>query len=535
VGDTELPGSGRSGSQAEPTGREGEARFRAAFEGAAHGIALVSSEGRWLMVNRALCALLGYTEAEMLAADFQSLTHPDDLEADLALVRRTLAGEIDRYELEKRYLHKEGRVIPTLLTVSLVRDERGAPRYFVSQVIDLTRLRETESRLAEAQRLELVGQLTGGVAHDFNNLLTIVMANLDLLRLRVGDDPDKLEPIDAATHAAQRGAELTGSLLAFARRQPLAPSLVDPNLAIERLRPLIERTLPDDVGLRTDLGHAGGSMSVDPAQLESALLNLAVNARDAMAGAGGTLTVRTRDIEVATGGGHPPEVEPGRWVVIEVRDEGCGMSPETARSAVEPFFTTKGPGKGSGLGLSMVFGFVRQSGGHMTIESREGEGTCVRLYFPHLDREAAPPTSPEKPSEPSGDRRGTVLVAEDETDVRRTVSRFLASLGYRVLEASSAEDALEGLEAEPAVDLLFSDMVMPGRMDGAELAREARRRHPDIAVLLTSGYARSARRSGGLESRDEWIPKPYRLPDLGARIDRLLEARRRTRDERPDG
>ncbi len=513
----EEPGEGPPGGASH----EAERRFRAAFEGAAHGMAVVSPEGRWLMANRAISGMVGYTDAELRRIDFQRITHPDDLDADLALVRRTLAGEIDRYELEKRYVHKSGRVVPVLLSVCLVRDDRGHPLYFVSQVIDLTRLREAEARLAQARRLELVGKFTGGVAHDFNNLLTVVLGNLDMLRERLAEDPHGRKQLEAAAHAAGRGAELTRSLLAFARRQPLEPRPADPNAVVARVGELLDRTLREDVRVQLEAGAGVGPICVDVGQLESALLNLAVNARDAMAETGGTLTIATREVEVGPADAARSDGDPGRYVVVEVQDTGCGMSAEVQDSAVEPFFTTKEPGRGSGLGLSTVFGFAAQSGGFLTLASREGQGTTVRLHFPRFEGEilALSAGAPLGARTAASGRGRRILVVEDEGDVRRVAKGFLASLGYEVFEAGSGPEALALVEQQPELDLLFSDIVMPGGMSGEELAAEVCRRRPAIRVLLTSGYnERAPRRSDGPKT----LPKPYRLEELAARVEEEL-------------
>ncbi len=375
-------------------------------------------------------------------------------------------------------------------------------------------------RLTQSQRLEAVGQLTGGVAHDFNNLLTVVLGNAELLVEQSGDDPLKHQLAQMIQAAALRGAGLTRQLLAFARKQTLAPAPVDVGQLVRALEPMLARTLGEHVRIGVEGGATWPAM-VDPGQLENALLNLCLNARDAMPG-GGLLTMSVENAALAPDQAVA-DVQPGDYVLLKVSDTGHGIAPEHLSKVFEPFFTTKARGKGTGLGLAMVYGFLKQSGGHVTVESRVGAGTCVKLYLP---RAASAPAVPAPPADegtaPVGGHE-TVLVAEDEELVRRYACSELQRLGYRVLEADGAASALAFVDAGEAIDLLFTDIVMPG-MSGPELAAAMRAKRPGLPVLFTSGYneeAFGAPNDNGPEG--PLLSKPYHRADL-ARMVRLALA-----------
>lgn len=379
----------------------------------------------------------------------------------------------------------------------------------------------TEAQLRQAQKMEAIGNLTGGLAHDFNNLLAIVIGNLDILVERKRDDPDVTELAGEALDAALRGADLTQRLLAFARRQPLQPQEVDVNALIAELMKLLERTIGQNIEISLDLDPGVWPTVVDPAQLDSALANLATNARDAMPNGGGLIVVtgnRRLDADYAA---QHSELVPGDYVMIEVSDTGTGMSPEIAQQIFDPFFTTKGGGKGTGLGLSMVYGFVKQSGGHLNVYSEPGIGTTFRLYLPRagamsdMERQAgATPTAPGHGE--------TVLVVEDNASLRRVVSRQLRELGYKVLDAESAVAATAVLESEP-VDLLFTDVIMTGGASGIELARQALGRWPGLKVLITSGFPETKLNgNGNAPIPARLLSKPYRKDDLARAIREAL-------------
>ncbi|MCB9948702.1 MAG: PAS domain S-box protein [Rhodospirillaceae bacterium] len=512
-----------SRKQAERDLLQSEQQFRGAFATAPHGMALVSPEGRWLAVNQAVCDLLGYTAEELLSVDFQTLTHPDDLNTDLDQVRAVLAGEIRSYQMEKRYFHKNGQTVWALLTVSLVRAPDGSPVHFVSQIVDLTQRRETEAQLRQAQKLEAVGQLTGGLAHDFNNLLAVVQGNLQLIDRSLGPDAKAKKRLNSAIKAIEDGAELTKRLLAFSRKQNLETKVVDVNRLVAEMDCLINRTLGHDVNLHVTCADNLWPSLTDPSQLSSAILNLAINARDAMP-EGGTLTIETANVTLDDDyAGMNAEVVAGDYAMVSVSDTGVGIPQHLLTEVFQPFFTTKEVGRGSGLGLSMVYGFVKQCGGHVKVYSEEGYGTSVRIYLPRAVGETTgiPADDDDIPVQGRGER---ILVVEDNVDVRQIAVATLEGLGYRVLEAETGPNALEVLARQPDVDLLFSDIIMPGGMNGLELAKKAREICPDLKILHASGYSEAAFAHNHVTRRaDELIAKPYRRDALARRVRSILE------------
>ena len=382
----------------------------------------------------------------------------------------------------------------------------------------------TEEQLAHAQRLDAIGQLTGGVAHDFNNLLTVVSGNLQLLEAELSGRPALREVIDSALRAVDRGSHLTRRLLTFARRQPLQPRPVVPQPLMHELGSMLRRTLGEAILVQIDCAADVPDVYADPNELDTALVNLALNARDAMP-RGGQLGISAREIAFDTAD-NPWKLPPGRYVVFAVSDTGTGMPPDVLAHAFEPFFTTKGPGKGSGLGLSMVYGFATQSGGDIAIDSRLGYGTRVELVLPAASPDLEP--AGDMRAEPTGQAKTheTILVVEDETDVRTVAARFLGAVGYHVITAASASEALELLIANTDVDLLFSDVVLGSGMDGVELAREARRIRPELPILLTSGYRGpdDRRRSEKSAETFDLLGKPYRREQLVGAVRRALES-----------
>lgn len=390
---------------------------------------------------------------------------------------------------------------------------------------DITARRRTEEQLRQAQKLEAVGQLTGGIAHDFNNLLTIIIGNLDMLDDHLGDDPPARNFAQSALKATFRGAELTQQLLAFSRKQTLSPKLTDANGLVSSMTELLRRSLAENIEIETVLAGGIWKTVVDQGQLENALLNLAINARDAMP-EGGKLTIRTANRHLdANDPGTPAEAATGPYVVILVSDTGTGMAPEVVERVFEPFFTTKGVGKGSGLGLSMVYGFIKQSGGHIAIHSEVGRGTTVALYLPKaaaLDERGA--AAERKPKAlPRGEE--TVLVVEDDPDVRSFVANALRGLGYDVLEADDGPQVLSILDGMPDIDLLVSDVVLPGGMNGLQIAEAIRKLRPRIKVLFTSGYAQSAIvHHGRLDEGIELLTKPFTREALARRVREVLDA-----------
>jgi CheY-like chemotaxis protein len=391
-------------------------------------------------------------------------------------------------------------------------------------------LQRAQEQLAQAQKMEGIGQLTGGVAHDFNNLLTVIMGNLETAQRAStsNPNPDRLSrALENAVQGAQRAASLTQRLLAFSRRSPLDPKPIDASRLVTGMSELLRRTLGEQITIESVLGGGLWRVLADPNQLEIAILNLAVNARDAMPD-GGRLTVETANAHLDEAyAASQTEVVPGQYVVISISDTGIGMSREIMARAFEPFFTTKDIGHGTGLGLSQVYGFAKQSGGHLRIYSELGHGTTVKLYLPRLlsseEPDVLPSTPVQAPPSASGE---TILVVEDDPDVRANTTGMLRELRYTVLEAPLGSAALHLIEAHPEIDLMFTDVGLPGGMNGRQLADAAHRLRPDLKVLFTTGYARNAIVHGGrLDPGVQLLPKPFTYAALASKLAELLGAR----------
>ena len=407
--------------------------------------------------------------------------------------------------------------------IAAVKDTEGKFTHFVAVKEDITARKATDEQLRQSQKLQAVGQLTGGIAHDVNNLLAIIIGNLQLLQEHVGGDAKIVEFLKDAMWSARRGAELTYQLLAFARRQPLRPEALNLNEVVEGMSALLRRTLGAGIDIHVHLASDLWEAHADRGEIERALLNLAVNARDAMAD-GGVLILETGnavlDGEYAE---QDPEVTAGDYVLFAVADTGTGMPPEILERVLEPFFTTKQAGKGSGLGLSMVYGFVKQSGGHLSIHSDVvGHGTTVKLYLPR----AATAVSHRDAIAKEPDQAFTgkvVLVVEDEVKLTKIAVHMLETLAFRVATAENATQALQRLEQLGRIDVLFTDLGLPGGMNGAELAEEVRRRHPDVHIICTTGYAKDAvLRNWPLPAGTPLITKPYSQSTLSQEFAAVL-------------
>ena len=452
--------------------------------------------------------------ADFSLSNFISMVHPDDRAIIAAGREQGRRGECPE-PAEFRILRPDGSVRQIYNENELIRDDKGEPTYLAGTLHDVTERHQVEAQLRQAQKMEAIGNLTGGMAHDFNNILGVIIGNLDLARKGVGGDRDLEEILGDALNAAWRGADLTRRLLAFARRQPLRPARVNINELIADTMRLLQRLLTEDIDVSLDLGTDIWPVTVDPAQLESSLANLATNARDAMP-KGGRLIISTanRELDAEYAAAHA-EARAGDFVMIAVSDTGTGMPAEVASKIFEPFFTTKEPGKGTGLGLSMVFGFLRQSGGHVSVYSEPGIGTTFRLYFPRATGESSPREVPASRAVERGSGE-TILVVEDNPAVRRVVLRQLREFGYRALECERAADALDTLSREHA-DLLFTDIVMPGGLDGVALARIALERWPKLKVVLTSGFPQSRIDGYGEDVKKlRLLSKPYSSQELAA-------------------
>jgi signal transduction histidine kinase/ActR/RegA family two-component response regulator len=381
-----------------------------------------------------------------------------------------------------------------------------------------------ESQVRQLQKMEAVGQLTGGIAHDFNNMLAIVIGSLDVAKRRLKSEPEKVEAcLDNAMDGAQRASQLTGRLLAFSRQQPLAPRALDANKLVGGMSELLRRTVGENLKVETVLAGGLWTTFADPGQLENAVLNLCVNARDAMPD-GGALTLETANAHLDDAyASQQVEVTAGQYVMVSVSDTGAGMPPEVAERAFDPFYTTKGVGRGTGLGLSQVHGFVKQSGGHVKIYSEPGVGTTVKLYLPRSRRQEDAIADVGPATAPRANGEEIVLVVEDEARVRHLSVDALRELGYVVVQAADASQALSVLELQPRVDLLFTDIVMP-EMNGRRLADEAIARRPGLKVLYTTGYTRNAVvHNGVLDANVAFLPKPFTYDQLALKVRQVLD------------
>ena len=506
---------------------ETASRLQAVVETAVDGVILIDARGAVQMFNPACERLFAYSADEVIGKNVKLLMpSPFHEEHDQYLKNYRETGErkiigIGREVVGRR---KDGSTFPMDLSVGEAKQD-GEP-IFVGIIHDLTERKRTGEQLVQAQKMETVGQLSGGIAHDFNNLLTVIIGNSDILSDKLKARPDLKQYCDSVVNAGMRGAELTRRLLAFSRRQELQPAVIDCNQLIEGMKVLLRRTLREDIEIRTLLREKLILAYADPAQLESAILNLALNAQDAMP-QGGTLTLITENalLDERYQDGHP-EVAPGGYVSINVTDDGTGMTPEVKERVFEPFFTTKDVGKGSGLGLSMVYGFTKQSNGHVAIYSEPGLGTTVRLYLPAAKTSQPQPVEELEPALDQIPRGAeTVLVIEDDSFVRGYAVGTLESLGYRVIVASDGREGLDKLsQYGDEIDVLFSDIVMPGGLGGWELAERAQQQQPGLKVLLTSGYPLETMTANFRPNiKSAILHKPYRKAELARRLREMLD------------
>jgi PAS domain S-box-containing protein len=478
---------------------------------------------RFVLFNRAGEELLGYPSETFLGKtdhDFFPREQADHFVAnDRAVLEAGVPALITEEPIKTRY--KGQRILRTIKVP--VHDPDGRPEYLLGFSEDITERKVMEQQLRQAVKMEAVGQLTGGIAHDFNNLLSVVIGNLDMALERAALEPDLRDLISEALNGALKGAELTRRLLAFSRNQPLLPASIDINGSLPQIAAMLRRTLGEHIEVELHPGADLWPALADSAQVDEAILNLAINARDAMP-KGGKLTIETTNAHLDEDyAARHAEVRPGDYVQLSVSDTGAGMSAEVIEHCFEPFFTTKDTEKGTGLGLSMVYGFVKQSGGHIKIYSELGHGTSVKLYFPRATTpgSVASVGGPHVVPPAAGE---WILVVEDRADLRAVSVKQLNELGYRTLDAANAKTALAVLAAHPEVRLLFSDIVMPGGMTGTELAREARRLYPDLGILLTSGYTARAMANGFHDIEGiELLLKPFRKSDLARKLRELLD------------
>jgi PAS domain S-box-containing protein len=483
------------------------------FETSQDLILVTDTKGTFIQVSPSSVAILGLKPEDMIGHSAQQFIHPDDLESTRQEMRSARRGHLMR-NFETRYIHKEGHAV-NLFWMG-VWSEPVHRHFFVGR--DLTEKQEAEAQFRQAQKMDAVGQLTGGVAHDFNNILTVITGTIGILADAVADDPQLSAIAKMIDDAAERGASLTKHLLAFARKQPLQPREIDINTLVVETIKLLRPTLGEQIQINPQLAADAWPALVDPNQLTSAVLNLAINARDAMP-SGGKLVIETSNVYLDDGyAAMNRDVAVGNYVMVAVSDTGSGISPANLERVFDPFFTTKEVGKGTGLGLSMVFGFVKQSNGHIKIYSEVGHGTTVKIYLPRAAGVSDTPLESLASISAAGGHE-TILVVEDDSLVRRYVITQIESLGYKTLEASRASEALEIIDGPDHIDLLFTDVIMPDSLNGRQLVDEAIMRRPGLKTLFTSGYTENAIvHHGRLDTGVLLLAKPYRKSDLSRMI-----------------
>jgi PAS domain S-box-containing protein len=508
------------------------AKLRGILESAVTAIITIDERGLIETVNPATERLFGYAADELIGQNVKVLMpEPYRSEHDgyIASYTRTGVKKIIGIGREVSGRRKDGTTFP--LHLSVTEFEAEGRRYFTGMIHDISdrkhveeALLESERRLAQSQKMEAVGQLTGGIAHDFNNLLLVIAGNLELLEPRLGDEESR-SLLKEAQDAAALGSKLTDQLLTFGRRRHMDAQVIQLNELVVGVTDMLRRTLGEHIALSTSLGREIWVTRADPGQCQSAIVNLAVNARDAMP-QGGKLVVETRNMVFDDHhADFHSELPRGDYVQLSISDTGTGMPPDVRDRAFEPFFTTKEKGRGTGLGLAMVYGFVKQSGGHVTIYSEVGHGTTINLYFPRAQSDPAAERLAARRAETDAHARETVLVVEDDDRVRQLTIKRLKLIGYQVLEAQDGPSALEILRRGEPVDLVFTDLVMPGGLSGREVAVRAREIKPGIKVLLTSGYAEELVQGDDLQrERLKVLRKPYQQADLVAALREVLGA-----------
>ncbi|ENZ76587.1 MULTISPECIES: PAS domain S-box protein [Ralstonia] len=505
-----------------------ERNFRLLVQGVTdYAIFMLSTDGHITSWNAGARRIKGYTEAEIIGSHFSRFYTPEDVAAGVPFRGLETARRDGRFEAEGWRVRCDGSRFFAHVIIDAIYED-GELVGFAKVTRDITerrrageQLEQTQRALFQAQKMEALGKLTGGVAHDFNNVLQVLRGNLELLESRHGRDAWSAERLNNAIDAVDRGAKLAAQLLAFGRQQPLAPVVINPARQLRAMDDLLRRALGEAIEIESVVAGGLWNTAVDPHQLENVILNLAINARDAMP-EGGKLTLELSNATLDDGYVSAlPDVPAGQYVMLAVTDTGTGMSPEVMERAFDPFFSTKREGEGTGLGLSMAYGFVKQSGGHIRLYSEVGEGTTVRVYLPRSTGTAVEPARVKAGALKHGNE--TILVVEDDAKVRETVVDLLSGLGYAVLKANNAEQALAVVESGVHIDLLFTDVVMPGALRSTEMVQRAVQTLPALKVLYTSGYTQNAIVHGGrLDPGVELLSKPYSRQQLAFKIRQVL-------------
>lgn len=511
--------------------RENEERFRATFEQAAVGIAHVALDGHWLRVNQKLCDIVGYSREELLQMTVQQITHPRDLDAVQERVRQLLAGEASTYSMENRYIRKDGSVVSINLTVSSVCNASGDPVYLISVIEDITLRKKAEeeqeklhAQFVQAQKMESVGRLAGGVAHDFNNMLGVILGHVELAIAQLEPNHSLRTDLEEIQNAAQRSADLTSRLLAFARKQTVSPKVLDLNDTLTGMLSMLRRLLGEDIDLSWAPGADLWPIYMDPSQIDQVLANLCVNARDAISGVGKIVIATSNTMVEKDDYSDHADSAPGEYVLLTVCDDGCGMEREVLEHLFEPFFTTKSSGEGTGLGLATVYGIVTQNKGFISVHSEKGQGTTFRIYLPR-HREKFEQVCAESPAEEAASGGPeTILLVEDEPAFLNLCRTMLEKLGYQVLAAATPGEAVQLAEEHAGeINLLLSDVVMP-EMNGRDLAKRLLSLYPHLKRVFMSGYTADViAHRGVLEENVCFLQKPFSMRNLDSKIREALQ------------
>jgi len=504
--------------------QETQQRLRIVFSESPLGIALVGVDGLPVLTNAALQKMLGYTDEELCRMPFTDFTHTDDCAKDMELYQQLIRGTRRSYQIEKRYIRKDGRMVWARLSVSVAREAAGRVKFAIGMVEDITDRRHLEAQFIAAQKMEVLGQLAGGVAHDFNNILGVIMGYSNLITSSLGPESPLRKYAEEILHATERAAGLTRQLLVFSRKQTVQPVVIDLNDVLTDMDKMLRRLIDENITMTIIPGKQTGHIKADPGYVGQVLMNLVVNARDAMPN-GGKLTIATNNVtlddnyaDAHTG------IIPGDYVMFSVSDTGTGMTDEVKARLFEPFFTTKPKGKGTGLGLATCQTIVQLSGGHIVVDSQLGKGTTFKIYFPRVEQ---PLDVAVKPIQTGPLPRGTetLLVVEDEPSVRHLARGVLEAQGYEVLSASNGQDALNvarGHKGSP-IRLVVTDVIMP-LMDGKVMAEWLKTTNPGLKILFTSGYTDDViAHHGVLETGFAFLSKPYTPAILARKVRTMLD------------
>jgi two-component system cell cycle sensor histidine kinase/response regulator CckA len=506
--------------------QETEERLRIIFSQSSLGIALVGADGRPILTNAALQKMLGYTAEELNGMAFQEFTHPDDCARDINNYSQLIQGQLKGYQLEKRYIRKDGQVVWTSISVSVARDATGRADFAIKMVEDITERRNLEAKFIEAQKMEVIGQLASGVAHDFNNILAVIMGYTELTLQKLNSEPELTSYLEAIRSSAERASGLTRQLLIFSRKQTVQPVVLDLNEVVKDLDKMLRRLIDENIELVIVPGKKIGHIKADSGYIGQVMMNLVVNARDAMPN-GGKLTIATDNatLDENFARKHHGAV-PGDYVAFSVSDTGMGMTEEIKARLFEAFFTTKPKGKGTGLGLATCQTIVQQTGGYIQVATELGKGTTFKIYFPLVD---LPLDVAPRPCQAGPLPRGTetLLVVEDDPAVRHLARNVLEAQGYNVLSAANGQDGLHVARDHkgPPIGLVVTDVIMP-LMGGKVMAEWLKTANSNLQILFTSGYTDEAvTRHGVLETGVQFLPKPYTPATLAHKVREMLDAK----------